>query len=259
MDKRVLYGAVGVCLVFAILMAGCTGTADSEKTTYIVGIDGDYPPYSYIDESGKPVGFDVESVQWIAEQKGFDVKIQPVAWDGIIPALQQGKIDMVYSGMTITPERSEKVSFSNPYWQVDQGVAVREDSTVTLEQFLAGDVIIGVQRSCSADSWLQENMEGYDQKVKDGKIKLYDTFPMSMVDLQNRGCDAVIFDDVNIRSYIAGKPLKMLDTIHTGEEYGIAIRKEDTELLATMNSGLAELKASPKWQELIDKYLVDEE
>ncbi len=258
MDKKVLYGVVGVCLVFCVLMAGCTGTQNSDKKTYIVGVDGEYPPYSYIDETGKAVGFDVESIQWIAAQNGFSVEIKPVAWDGIIPALQQGKIDMVYSGMTITPERQEKADFSNPYWTVNQGIAVREDSTLTKEQVLSGNVLIGTQRGCSAHTWLDDNMNGV-QMVKDGKLKLYDSFPLSLVDLQNKGVDAVIFDDINIKSHIQGKPLKMLDIIETGEQYGVAVRKGDNETMKVVNDGLAQLQASPKWQELIDKYLITHE
>ena len=74
-----------------------------------------YPPYSYVDKDGNAQGFDVDSMKWIAEKKGIEVTFMPVEWSGIIPALQAGKIDMVYAGMSITPERQEAVNFSNPY------------------------------------------------------------------------------------------------------------------------------------------------
>ena len=102
MDKKVLYGVAGLCLLFAVLMAGCVSTpADDGKKTYIVGIDADYPPFSYLGDKGEFVGFDVESVKWFAAQKGFNVESKAVSWDGIIPALQTGTIDMVYTGMSI--------------------------------------------------------------------------------------------------------------------------------------------------------------
>ena len=255
---KVLYRALALLTMSALLIAGC-----SAAESYIVGIDGDYPPYSYIDASGTAVGFDVESIQWIAEQNGFEVEISPIAWDGIIPALLQNKIDMVYSGMTITPARAEQVTFSIPYWTVDQGVAVQDGSEVTMEQFAAGEVIIGVQRSCSADQYLESDYFGtelYNDLVQSGNIKLYDTFPQSMVALEQGLVDAVIFDDVNIISYIQDKPaLVMLDTIPTGEEYGVAMRNEDTELQEIINAGIADLMASDKWTELLNKYIVEEE
>lgn len=262
MERKVLYGiGVSLLVIFAVVMAGCVSQPATTAKTYIVGIDGDYPPYSYIDESGKAIGFDVESVEWIAQQSGFNVEIKPIAWDGIIPALLTGKIDMVYSGMSITPERAAQVTFSIPYWTIDQGVAVKSGSTVTLDQFKAGELTIGVQRSCSADQWLQDSFgtEKYDAMVKAGQIKLYDTFPMSMVDLQNGQVQTVIFDDVNIKDYIKNKAdLVMLGTIPTGEEYAVAMRNADTELQKLINDGIANLKASSKWTELQTKYLVTE-
>jgi len=264
MDKKVLYGVAGLCLVFAVLMAGCVNTpAEDGKKTYVVGIDAEYPPFSYLGDNGEFVGFDVDSVKWIAEQKGFNVKIQGVAWDGIIPALQTGKIDMVYSGMSITPDREEKVNFTIPYWQVNQGVAVKSGSEVTMDQFTNGTVVIGVQRSCSADQWMQSTLfdeEQYNQLVKDGKIKLFDSFPMSMVALEQGLVDAVVFDDVNIESYIQGKPqFTMLGIIETEEFYAVAVRKDDNDLRELMNAGLTELMASEKWNELIAQYIVEDE
>ena len=97
------------------------------------------------------------------------------------------------------------------------------------------------------------------QMVKDGKLKLYDSFPLSLVDLQNKCVYAVIFDDINIENHIQGKPLTMLGIIETGEQYGVAVRKGDNETLKVINDGLAQLQASPKWQELIDKYLITHE
>jgi polar amino acid transport system substrate-binding protein len=259
MHKKALMGiGVSLLVIFAVLMAGCVTTDDN---VLVVGIDGEYPPYSYIDETGKAVGFDVESIQWIAEQKGFEVEIAPTAWDGIIPALLAGKIDMVYSGMSITPDRLEKVTFSNPYWEVNQGVVGKAGTTATIEDFEAGKLVIGVQRSCSADQWMADEFgqEKYDQMVKDGKIKLYDSFPQSMVALEQGLVECVIFDDVNIETYIKGNDaFQMIGVIKTGEVYAIAMRNEDTDLHALINEGLAELMASEKWEELKLKYIVTE-
>ncbi|WP_235855616.1 transporter substrate-binding domain-containing protein [Methanofollis fontis] len=77
---------------------------------------------------GEATGFDVESMRWIADREGFDVEFKQVSWDGIIPVLLSGNIDLVYSGMTITEERMEKVNFSHPCWTVNQTVIVVEDS-----------------------------------------------------------------------------------------------------------------------------------
>ncbi|MFW6343155.1 MAG: transporter substrate-binding domain-containing protein, partial [Sediminispirochaetaceae bacterium] len=128
-------------LVLSVSVAWAGGQkeeADDEEV-YINGIDPDFPPFGYVDEEGNPAGFDVESVNWIAEEMGFEVKHQPTAWDGIIEALRAGKIDFVASGMSILPEREEVISFTIPYWETDLAVAVREDSDISYEEALSGE------------------------------------------------------------------------------------------------------------------------
>jgi polar amino acid transport system substrate-binding protein len=171
----VLVSLIG--LVLLLFVSGCTSTQETSPSpvssvqvtetiapennafpVYRVGIDVPYPPFSMMDEKGNPTGFDVESIEWIAKDQGFKVTFIPTAWDGIIPALQAKKIDMVYSGMTITDERKEKVNFSRPYWVVNQMVVVKEGSPITLDQVKNGSVVIGTQRGCTAAIWIDENL-----------------------------------------------------------------------------------------------------
>ncbi len=270
MDRKVVPVVLTFFVLIGVCLCGCTEkpagetpvassvtntseSVSSDKPTYIVGIDGEYPPYSFIDKNGEPQGFDVESVRWIADEMGFQVKIQPMAWDGIIPALQAGKIDMVYSGMTITDERKEVVNFSNPYWKVNQSVAVHDDSNLTMEDFKAGAGKVGAQRGTTGAFWVEENLVN-KSIISPDMLVTYDNFPLVATDLQNKRIDFAIYDRPPMLDAIAGKPLHIIGEIDTGEEYGIAIRKSDTELLQTMNEGLVRLMASPKWAELKQKY-----
>jgi len=252
-----------VCIVavLAVAGAGCTSTTEESgaageaglKDSYIVGIDGAYPPFSYVDKDGKAQGFDVDSMRWIAEKHGIDVTFMAVDWDAIIPTLQAGKIDMIYAGMTITPERQAVVNFTNPYWTVNQDVVAREDSNVTIEDVLAGRAILGTQRGCTAALWIEENLIETG-KMPAANLKLYDNTPLAVNDLEIGRIDAVMYDDLSLKDIIEGKPVKVIGSVETGEQFGVAIRKEDTALLEFMNQALAELQADPYWEELIDKY-----
>lgn len=270
MDKKVVSVLITFFVLIGVCLCGCTekpaeetnavvapeataAAVSADKPTYIVGIDGEYPPYSFIDKNGEPQGFDVESVKWIANEMGFNVKIQAMAWDGIIPALQAGKIDMVYSGMTITDERKEVVNFSDPYWKVNQSVAVHDDTEFTMEDFKAGAGKVGAQRGTTGAFWAEENLVNKSIMSAD-MLVTYDNFPLVATDLQNKRIDFAIYDRPPMLDAIAGKPLHLIGEIDTGEEYGIAIRKTDTELLETMNEGLVRLMASPKWDELKQQY-----
>ena len=245
--RKIVVFCLSLCLIFA------ASTAFAAAAKYIVGIDGDYPPYSFIGADGKPAGFDVESVQWIAGEMGFEVEIRPTAWDGIIPALLAKQIDMVYSGMTANEERRKVVDFSNIYWEIDQAVAVKQDSSVTMEDFLAGKLTVGTQRGCTAAEWIEDNLVKKGVLAAD-KLRLYDSFPAAAMDLEIGRVEAAMMDDMIVLGAIKGKPLKILGTIKTGEEYAVAIRKEDKELKDKINEGISRLMASPKWEELKAKY-----
>lgn len=244
--------SVLVCLLIctAILLPASSAMAAKK---YVCGIDGDYPPYSFMGADGKPTGFDVESLQWIAGEMGFEIEIQPIAWDGIIPALLAKKIDMVYSGMTASEERRKVVDFSNVYWEIDQAVAVKEDSKLTMDDILAGKAIVGTQRGCTAAIWLEDNLVKKGIMKKEN-LRLYDNFPIAAKDLEIGRVEAAMMDDMIVIGAIKGKPLKVVGTIKTGEEYAIAVRKEDKDLKDTLNEGLKRLMASPKWEELKQKY-----
>jgi len=258
---RNYYSLTAVIVVLALLLAGagCTSTsspapiAGNQQKTYIVGIDGQYQPFSYVDASGTPSGFDVDAMRWIAQKKGMKITFQPTAWDGIIPALQANKIDLIYAGMTITPERAEQVNFSTPYWQVNQDVVTRNGTATTLNDVLAGKAIIGTQSGCTAAMWIEKNLIETGKMPKEN-LKLYDNTPLAVNDLEAGRVDAVMYDDHVLKEIIQGKNLHTVGNVETREEFGIAVRKSDPELLATLNDGLAQLKSDPYWQELIIKY-----
>lgn len=279
MHKKILPVSLLAIASIAAVIAGCTGTPASPSSdtqnvtgnadaigiekeikngkTIAVGIEVKYPPYSYIDKDGKPQGFDIESAKWIAEDQGLNIEFRTVEWDGIIPALLAKKIDMVYSGMTITPERAEKVAFSEIYWVTNQGIAVKKNSPLTLDDVMSGKAKIGTQRGSTAETWIRENLIGKGI-LDSGKLVLYDNFPFAITDLESGRIDAVMYDTPVIKKNLKGRDLEFLGIVeNTEEDYAVAVRKEDTELLKKINAGLKNLKESPKWAELVEKYGLD--
>jgi polar amino acid transport system substrate-binding protein len=249
-----------IAVIFSFLIILSMGSMNllAAEKTYTNGIDADYPPFAYIDEKGDPAGFDVECLNWIADEMGFEVKHQPTAWDGIVSSLLAGKIDMIYSGMSITAERLEKVDFSIPYWEINQSLCVREDSDLNIIAALCGDkYVVGSQRGCTAAMWIEDNLVKTGILAKDN-LKLYEGFSLAVKDLVNGRTDSAMMDDVMVEDAIRkGQPVKIVGVIKTGEAYGIAVRKEDTELKAILNEGVKKLKKSSKWDELIIKYFTE--
>ena len=250
-NKRMI--PVILCTVLFLSVFGLSGLS-AEKEVYINGIDADYPPHAYVDEKGNPAGFDVEALDWIAEEMGFEVTHQPTAWDGIVSSLLAKKIDLVFSGMSITEERKEKVNFSIPYWSIDQAICVPSDSDLNAVAAFMGENLVGTQRGCTAAMWIEDNLIVPGLFPKE-QLKLYDGFSLAVQDLLNKRINAAMMDDVMVEDAIRkGMDIKIVGTIKTGEEYGVAVRKEDTELLELINEGIERIMRSPKWEELKAKY-----
>ena len=111
-------------IVAAAIVLGVTPGFAQDKV-YLNGFDADYPPFSFVGKDGKPAGFDMDALDWIANEMGFKVKHQPTDWAAIVPTLNSKKIDVIASGMSITPERQAAVNFTEPYWTVQQRLVVK--------------------------------------------------------------------------------------------------------------------------------------
>ncbi|SFM79589.1 ABC transporter substrate-binding protein [Thermodesulforhabdus norvegica] len=239
-------------ILFLVMVVGVTG-AFAEERVVVNGIDPNFPPFTFVNERGEASGFDIEAVNWIAEQMGFKVKHQPMDWDSIIPSLKAGKIDMIASGLSVTEERAKEVAFTIPYWEITQVLVVRKDSNLTVEEAFSEGKKIGVQRGTSEAKWIEENL--IKKQGKKFELVYYDSAPLAIEDLVVGRIDAAAMDDAPAKDAVSKKPVKILGTFGMpSEKFAYAVRKEDTELLQILNEGLKKLMNSPKWQELIEKY-----
>ena len=236
------------------LLLGLLAAVPAFAKTYVNGIDANYPPFAYIDEkTGQPAGFDVDAMNWIAKAMGVTITHQAMAWDGIVPALANKQIDMICSGMSITEKRRKMVDFSDPYWTVSRVFLVKKDSTLTPKDILSKPIKLGVQRGTSeADAIKQEQKEkGYPFE-----LRFYESCPLAVEDLLNGRIDAALMDQLPAEDSIAkGKAVKKAGTHGEPDQFGVAIRKGDTELRALIDEGFRKLQADPYWKELQEKYL----
>lgn len=216
------------------------------------GIDANFPPFAFIDKTGKPSGFDVEAMDWVAKEIGMEVTHQPIEWDGIITSLLTKKIDIIASGMSITKERAKKVNFSIPYWIIKQVMVVKKDSPLTIDEILNSKKAVGVQQGTSEAKWIKEEAA---KKGWNLKLHYYSSAPLAVEDVLNGRIDAAAMDDAPAKDATGKKDVKIVGTFGMHEEeFGYAVRKEDAELLAKVNAALKKLMAAPEWTALIEKY-----
>lgn len=242
-------------MLLIMLMICCISINIFAKDKLVAGMDPHGVPWAYIDETGKPAGFTVEAIDWIAEEMGFEVEHKPISWDAIISTLLAGQLDFIGSGMTITEERLKVVDFTIPYMQIDQAVCVREDSDINMIEALCGKYQVGTQRGATAAMWIEDNLVKKGVLNKD-KVSLFEGFDLAVESLMSGRIQSAMMDDVMLAASIHGKPLKIIGTLITGEVYGYAVRKEDKDLKAMLDEGLTRLMKSGRWNELKEKYIV---
>lgn len=236
-----------VSLVLMVSLFALVGLSFSK--IYIVGTSADFPPFEYV-QNGQYVGFDIDLIQAIGKIEGFQVEIRDMSFDSLIPALKSGIIDIAIAGMTITPERSQVIDFSNPYWSADQDVIVKKNSDYNLT-VLFGNHKVGVQTGTTGDLWVSDNL------IKAGILKSivrYESFIYALQALINGEVNAVVLDSPVAERFAQTQPVSIVGIIITNENYGIAVNKGNTELLAKINDGLSKLRASGQLSALVDKY-----
>ncbi|MBR2043105.1 MAG: basic amino acid ABC transporter substrate-binding protein [Clostridia bacterium] len=240
--KRII-AAILATLMLVACFAGCSG-----KKTLVMGTNAEFPPYEFVDDSGKIVGIDAEIAQAVAEKMGYELEIRDMKFDSLITAVQSGNIDFALAGMTVTDERLLSVNFSNTYATGVQVVIVKEGSDIVNLDALEGKMI-GVQSGTTGDIYCTDDY-GQDH------VKQYDSGALAVAALVNGQVDCVIIDNEPAKNFVkANAGLKILDTEYAVEDYAAAIAKDNTELLDAFNKALAELKAEGKLDEIIKKYI----
>lgn len=261
---------LSILLVFLVIglvaVSGCTDTTDdttteieaamaaAETVTYTVGTEPYFPPFEYADEnnSNEIIGFDVDLMNAIAEDQGFEIVWKDLEFDALIPALQSGQIDIIVSGMTITEEREESVDFSDPYINAGLALAVAEDNEdITSVDDLEGKVVAVQQGSTGAAKADELEAEGLVEEV----IYLPHVTDIIM-NIQSGRADAMINDLPVTIAYSNQHQgvIKIVDDQLQSESYGFAVRTGNTELLEKLNTGLANVKEDGTYDEITNMY-----
>lgn len=239
-----------IMVVFTLIM-GVTAFAKGKETIY-VGTDAtEFQPFEYI-ENGEIVGFDIELMKEIGKVLGKDVEIKNISFDGLLPALQTGKLDVVIAGMTVTEERQKHVNFSEPYYTSKQLIIVSKDNqTITDFESLKNNKI-GVVLGCTGDIIATEIENEID-------LKRFATTSECIIALKADKIDAVILDSEPAKNFVKKNPtLKLIDNDMAKEDYAIAMKKKDVQLLKDINMALEVLKSNGIYDSLMKKYFVQD-
>ena len=255
--KRMFAVMLAVLMLASVMTMAVSakGSADLLKTiqergTIIVGLEGDWAPWSYVDENDELTGYDVEVAKAIADKLGVEIQIVPGEWDGLFAGMDAGRYDMVVNGVEMTEEREDKYDFSTPYAYIRTALIVKgdNDSIKTFED------LKGKKTANSIASTYMNLAESYDATCY-GVSTLDETLTMV---LQGR-VDATLNAIVSFTDYMAQHPdsnLKVVATTEDASNVAIPMRKGDetASLREAVNKAIDELREDGTLSELSTRF-----
>lgn len=241
--------------VLAMSVFGASQSAMSDELDMIlenksmkIAMTGAYPPFNFVNEENKVVGFDPAIGMEIAKRMGVEAVVVTTAWDGIIGGLLANKYDAIVGSMSITDKRKEVVDFVGPYYSTMRAIFTMAGSETTSVSQL-DSVKIGVTLGETHEQWARE--QGYT-------VKTYKGLPELLLELENGRVEAIIGDSVAVilAAKASGRDIAQIKDLETESVgAGIAIRKGNPELHAAMQKALDEMQADGTYMAIANEWV----
>lgn len=261
-------------LLLAVVTCGAAlcFTACGKSNKLVVGTNAAFPPFEYKNANGEVTGFDMDLIKAYGESVGKKVVIKDMDFDAALTSASTGKIDIAIAGITKNEKREKTLSFSDGYYKSNQVVIL---STTTANEIntktatLEGDdkinaIIkelegkkIGVQRATTGQFYVEGDADWEFDGIKDAQCKPYDNGGLAIKDLNDGKVDAVILDEAPAKNIVTknySSTLSILDSALTNEEYAIAVKKGNTELVNSLNAFIKTIKSNGEYDKLLNKY-----
>ena len=244
MFKNNLFKIIIAVSIILTVFIGCQKKEDKNKL--YVGTNAEFEPFEYR-EGNNIVGFDIDLINEIAKLIGAEIEVVDMQFDGLLPALEAKKIDLIVAGMTATEERKQFVNFSEPYYNSKQSIVVLSNNTdISSFDNFAGKKV-GVVLGYTGDILVSE--------MTNVEVQKFNATSETILALKSQKVDAVVLDYEPAKNYVAqNSELKLIETDSATEEYSIAMRKDDTELLTKVNDALKTINENGTYETLINKY-----
>lgn len=231
------------------------------KKIITIGFDNTFVPMGYEDKSGKNVGFDIDLANSVFKEYGIKVKWQAINWDLKETELENGNIDMIWNGYSITKERQEKVAFTNPYMKNEQVLVSKKSKNITDFKAMK-DKVLGAQSGSSGYEAFTANPKVLKDFVKDGDATQYETFTQALIDLKNDRIDGLLIDRVYANYYLKEEgnidQYNIVTGDFKGEDFAVGARKTDKTLVKKVNGAFKKLYKDGKFQDISNKWFSED-
>ncbi len=252
-SMRILTLLVLLSLVLALTVA-CSAKTDDKL---VVGMELAYPPFETTLTDNTPTGVSVDLAKALGEKLGREVVIENLAWSGLIPALETGKIDLILSSMTITEERQKTIDFSQPYAMSNLALLIGKDSTVQSYADLADEgKVLAVKKGSTGHIYAEKNLPAANYRV-------FDKESACVLEVVQGKADAFTYDQLTIyrnhQDNLDSTRVNLAPYSENTEYWGMGIKKGNDQLMSDVNEFIAEYQKSGGFDKLAEKYLSDEQ
>jgi polar amino acid transport system substrate-binding protein len=239
-------------LVGALLLMACSPNGADRQL--VVGMELGYPPFEMKDPQGRPAGVSVDLARALAEHLGRELRIQEIAFDGLIPALKTGRIDVIISSLTATSERAQSISFSEPYLETGLCLLVAKDSPIhSITNLDHSNRTVVVKKGTTGHAFAAASL-------RQARLLVLDRAESAVVEVVQGKADALIYDRMSIFEYWQRNPettRALLEPFQI-EHWAIGIRKGNDALLREVNAFLRHFRESGGFDRLGDRWLADQ-
>ncbi len=249
--------SINAFIAAALLVFASSITMAGDWSKVRIGVEGAYPPFSWVEADGQLKGFDIEIAMALCKEMGAECTLVQQDWDGIIPSLLAKKYDAIIASMSITEERKKKVAFTNKYYNTPAKFARKKGSGIEItKEGLAGKTV-GVQRATTHDNFVSQE---FGDAVE---IKRYGTQDEAYLDAVSGRVDLLLADSVAMEDGFLktdnGKDWEFVGPGYTDVKYfgpgvGIAVRKEDEDLVEKLNMAIAAIRENGTYEAINKKY-----
>lgn len=230
-------------------------TSSETGKTLTVAMELAYPPFETRDDAGEPAGISVDLMKAFGEYSGYDIRIENTSWDGLIPSLQTGAVDIVISSMTITEERRGLIDFSDPYANALLAILANADSDIaSIDDLNQAGKVVAVKSGSTGHMYAEKNLS-------EAELLVLPDESACVTEVAQGRADGFIYDQLTIYRNWQNNPdttSAIFIPFQDVEQWGIAVQKGNTELLDQLNAFLADFQANGGYEELTEKYLAEE-
>ena len=259
MKIKTCLGIIALCS--AMFLVGCNknhesanqNNDDQNSPTLIFGTNAEFAPFESHTAGGEITGFDIDIINAMAKNGHFKVTFKDQPWDSLFASLNNGDLDAVVSGVTITDDRKKNMDFTEPYFNIKQVVLMPKDKAIHSAEDLKTLNRIGVANGQTGDFTVQKILG-----AQNTKIARFENIPLVLKELEDGGVDAVVADSAVIDNYVKNTNKKDFNIITIPdfevEHYAIAVRKGNTETQRILNDALNKIKENGEYQQIYNQY-----